>query len=99
MSDPKRLDEAETSILKLLYNAEYELMSASSSLCMEPEPIKHDEDRTFLADTDKWAQHSREHIVAAHRFLAKARVIAEKMRWTLMDMRLNLLHGEQDDII
>jgi hypothetical protein len=48
-----------------------EIMSAISSLNMEPEPIEG-VDSTFLADTDVWAKHAAQHLYAALNLLGIA---------------------------
>lgn len=64
MSDP---------IIKFgMHNAVSELISACSSLNMEPRPIASEdlkEDQTYLSQTDVWCKHSYEHMEAAIRSL------------------------------
>lgn len=64
-----------------------ELICAGSSLCMEPDPVSHDDQEgTYLVHIDKWARHSHSHIRAA---VESARGV-DKQLGTLSDIKYKL---------
>ena len=85
----------------LLSGAIAELISAMSALNMHPEPLPADEvkqDTGYLADSDKWAAHSMEHIGAAIDLIQKAmpvvRAIEDYRLMTGVEMPLRCENGE-----
>jgi hypothetical protein len=55
-----------------IHGALHELLAATSSLRMHPNPMPDQGIDGFLVDTDAWAQHAQEHINAAIEYLRRA---------------------------
>lgn len=67
MSDPK------TTTDDPIRSAMSEILSAQSALNMYPDPIPPNSDEPrHLADSDRWAQHAQEHLVAAFDLIRQA---------------------------
>lgn len=84
-----------------LSGAVTELISAMSALNMHPEPLPADEvkhDTGYLADSDKWASYSMDHIGAAIDLIQKAmpvvRAVEDYMLMTGVEMPLRCESGE-----
>jgi hypothetical protein len=67
-----------------------ELISAMSSLNMEPDPIKPDKvkDIYYLSDLDGWAKHSMDHLLQAMEGIREAEKYVAKLERKIYQLEL-----------
>ena len=94
------MSEPSTNYNNKLAGAASEMLSATSSLNMGPDPIPKDKlkgDEEFLSELDHWAKHSLEHMHAAINLVSQARQDHDLLILNVMSL-LNVCFDKQEPL-